>query len=280
MYFYFIKAKTQLTPKECGDMAKQFETDLEQASAAAKLLAHPARLRIMQILSQQTACVPGDLLSDIPLSRGTINQHLAALKDAGWVKTRLKGSQVQHCVNQEKMSQDLGFLTSLIGNIELTETPCCDDNKTSDIKETDIEESILFLCTGNSCRSQMAEAFFNKYTQGTKYRAVSAGTAPSQDIHPLAIKVMTDINITLRNQRPKHTQEFRGHKTLSMVIFVCDEAEKNCPYLFPLVSRHIKMPFEDPAAFKGTKKLTLEKFQSVRDEIETKIKNLIHELHA
>ena len=128
---------------------------------------------------------------------------------------------------------------------------------------------VLFLCTGNSCRSQMAEGFLNGLGK-EHYRAYSAGTEP-KPVHPLAIRVMREKNIDISRQVSKSVTGFLG-KSLDYVVTVCDAAAEACP-VFPGKTRLLHWSFEDPAAFVGTADETLRRFREIRDQIETAIQN-------
>lgn len=128
---------------------------------------------------------------------------------------------------------------------------------------------VLFLCTGNSARSQMAEAYLRQHG-GEHFEACSAGLNP-RGIHPLTAKVMHEAGISLDGHRSKSLDEFLGKVSASHVIFVCDRAEQSCPRIWPFTLRPQCMPFPDPAAAEGTEEQRLEVFRSVRDEIEASI---------
>ncbi len=129
---------------------------------------------------------------------------------------------------------------------------------------------VLFLCTGNSARSQMAEAFLRRYG-GDEFEAYSAGLEP-KPIHPYTNRVMEEIGVSLSGQYSKHLKEYMGKVHFGYLITVCDEAEENCPTAFPDVGQRIHWSFEDPAAFVGLDDETLAKFREVRDQIEQRIK--------
>ena len=109
---------------------------------------------------------------------------------------------------------------------------------------------VLFLCTGNSARSQMAEAFLKKHGGGW-YDAYSAGTEP-KGIHPYTERVMEEVGVGLRGQYSKHIREFMGKVHFAYVITLCDDAEASCPTTFPGISQRLHWSFEDPAAFVGS----------------------------
>ena len=122
---------------------------------------------------------------------------------------------------------------------------------------------ILFLCTGNSCRSQMAEAIVNHHLSGL-WMAFSAGSHPSGYVHPKSILVLEEIGI--RHQgRSKHVDELRNVK-FDLVVTVCDSAAEECPvWLGPEIRVHMGYP--DPAEATGTEEEILAVFRQVRDDI-------------
>lgn len=134
---------------------------------------------------------------------------------------------------------------------------------------------ILFLCTGNSARSQMAEAFVRKYGDDI-FEAHSAGLEP-RGLHPLTIEVMNEIGIDVSGQRSKGVDEYLGKVLFQYLITVCDDADKNCPTVWPGVSKRMHWSFEDPAALEGSHEEKVAKFREVRDQIESKIKSWLKE---
>jgi arsenate reductase len=131
--------------------------------------------------------------------------------------------------------------------------------------------NVLFLCTGNSCRSQMAEGFLRKYGHD-KFNVHSAGTDPAERVHALAVEVMAEKGIDISEHRPKHVKEFLGKLAVRHLVIVCEGANESCPSIFPgMMNRHL-WPFDDPAMFKGSPEATKEKFRAVRDEIESRIR--------
>ncbi len=136
--------------------------------------------------------------------------------------------------------------------------------------------SVLFLCTGNSCRSQMAEGFLRQLA-GEQFQALSAGTEPAVRVHPLAVRVMEEAGIDIGRQRPKNVSEYLGRLAVRHLIIVCDGANEKCPRVFPGVMNRMFWPFDDPAAFVGDEAATLNKFRTVRDQIEAKIRQWLAE---
>ena len=127
---------------------------------------------------------------------------------------------------------------------------------------------VLFLCTGNSARSQMAEGLVN-HLMGERWRAFSAGTRPSGYVHPLAIKVMAELGIDITVQHSKSTEKFRG-ADFDLVVTVCDNAAKNCPTWLGK-GKPVHIGFPDPAAAEGGEAARTQIFRQVRDAIRTQV---------
>jgi len=125
-----------------------------------------------------------------------------------------------------------------------------------------MKKRVLFICTHNSARSQMAEGFLNAL-KGEGYEAFSAGIEPS-GVNPYAVKAMAETGIDISTHRSKSIEEFRG-ESFDYVVTVCDRAKEACPF-FP-GERILHKDFKDPSEFKGTKSEILEKVREVRDEI-------------
>lgn len=134
---------------------------------------------------------------------------------------------------------------------------------------------VLFLCTGNSARSQMAEAFLRKYA-GDRFEAHSAGLEP-KSINPLTIQVMDEVGLDISGYKSKGIETYLGKVLFQYLITVCDEAEKNCPTVWPGVNKRMHWSFEDPAVFQGTDEEKLAKFRQVRDQIYEHVKSWIAE---
>ena len=128
-------------------------------------------------------------------------------------------------------------------------------------------KSVLFICTKNSARSQMAEALVNHDLVG-RFNAFSAGTDPSE-VHPLAIAVMKETGIDISNQRSKGLDEFKD-QTFEYVITLCSQADEACPVFFG-GTRKLHIGFPDPAAAAGSEEEKLSAFRKVRDLIRDQV---------
>ncbi|MDX1663127.1 MAG: arsenate reductase ArsC [Candidatus Promineifilaceae bacterium] len=135
------------------------------------------------------------------------------------------------------------------------------------------ERTVLFLCTGNSCRSQMAEGIVNHFLAGS-WRAYSAGTEPSGYVHPLAISAMQEIGIDISDGESKSTEQFRDN-AFELLITVCDDAAEKCPiWLGEETVKHIAFP--DPAQATGDREEKMAVFRQVRDDIREHIVDALH----
>ncbi len=136
------------------------------------------------------------------------------------------------------------------------------------------KQNVLFVCTGNSCRSQMAEGLLRHYGKD-KLEVFSAGLEPSY-VHPLAIKAMNESGIDITNQYPKTVNEFLG-QNFSYVITVCDGAKERCP-VFPGKYNAIHWSIEDPASAEGTENERMNVFRRVRQNIRERVNHFVSNL--
>ncbi|MBZ5616329.1 MAG: arsenate reductase ArsC [Acidobacteriia bacterium] len=126
---------------------------------------------------------------------------------------------------------------------------------------------VLFLCTGNSARSQMAEGYL-RHAAGDQFEALSAGIEP-KGLNPLAVEAMQEIGIDISHQRPKDVVSLLGQH-IPYVVTVCDNAREHCP-IFPRTYKFLHWSFEDPAAAQGSHEEKMAVFRRVRDEIAHRI---------
>ncbi len=133
---------------------------------------------------------------------------------------------------------------------------------------------ILILCTGNSCRSQMAEGYLKSFNSESE--VYSAGTNPSKIIHPNAVQVMSEVGIDLSKNYPKSVDQFLD-EYFDYVITVCDNAKETCPLFIGKVGKKLHLGFEDPAGKTGTEDEILTEFRRIRDEIKKDFYNFYKE---
>ena len=136
-----------------------------------------------------------------------------------------------------------------------------------------MKKKVLFLCTGNSCRSQMAEGWL-RHLAGDQFDVVSAGTHPV-GLNPYAVEVMQEVNVDISNHASERVDPYLEQR-FDYVITVCDRAQENCP-IFPGASSMLHWSFDDPAKAKGTFEQQIDVFRKIRDEIAERIRRFIKE---
>lgn len=132
-----------------------------------------------------------------------------------------------------------------------------------------MRQRVLILCTGNSCRSQMAEGVLRHFGSG-RYEVFSAGTKPSS-VHPIAVQVMREIGIDISGHRSKHVDEFKG-QSFDYVVTVCDNAKEACPF-FPGNTKRLHWEFPDPPHGEAVSESVIKEFRKVRDMIFSKFQS-------
>jgi len=134
---------------------------------------------------------------------------------------------------------------------------------------------VLVICTGNSCRSQMAEGFLKSFDNDLE--VFSAGTHPEKTVNPNAVTVMMEKGIDISNHNPKNADEFLNN-SFDYVITVCDSAKETCPVFTGNVKHKLHIGFEDPALAKGTDEEILNVYKRIRNEIEKELKKFYNSL--
>lgn len=130
------------------------------------------------------------------------------------------------------------------------------------------KSKVLFLCTGNSCRSQMAEGLAINYLS-KRWKAYSAGTKPKSSVHPMAIKAMSEVGIDISRKKAKRVDKYKKKK-FDLVITVCDQADEECPVWLGS-GKVVHISFPDPAKAGGTEEEQMAAFRAVRDDISRRV---------
>lgn len=130
---------------------------------------------------------------------------------------------------------------------------------------------ILILCTGNSCRSQMAHGFMQSFD--TRLEVHSAGTIPAMEVNPRAIDVMGEAGIDISGNKPKSIENYLKD-SWDYVITVCDDANETCPFFPGKVRNRLHIGFEDPSKLEGPEDFIMKEFRKVRDQIRNEFKHL------
>lgn len=137
--------------------------------------------------------------------------------------------------------------------------------------------NVLFVCNGNSARSQMAEALL-RHQAGDRFNVFSAGLKHVGSVHPLALQALDEIGVSTEGLRSKGTQEYLGRMRIDYAIIVCSATQQDCPRIEPFASHTLHWPFDDPAAAEGSDEEKLDEFRRVRDEIEQRLAAWVEEL--
>jgi arsenate reductase (thioredoxin) len=135
----------------------------------------------------------------------------------------------------------------------------------------DTKPRVLFLCTHNAARSQIAEALFRRYA-GDRFAVASAGLAPIE-MHPFTRRVLTEIGLDPRGLWAKDLKDFLGKVPVQYAIIVCHDVERHCPHLYPFALQTLYWPFDDPTQTDGDTEQRLKKFRAVRDAIDARLRS-------
>lgn len=235
-----------------------------------RLLAHDIRWRILLALSRSDHRVE-ELVKQIGQPHNLISYHLKRLRLQQLVSERRSSADARDIYYSLNLDwfREMYFETGqalhpgVIGSISGDQT----QTKTS----SEAPVRVLFLCTHNSARSQMAEGLLRELGHN-KVEVFSAGTEPA-DIHLLAIKVMSARGIDLRTHRSKHLEEYLG-QNFDYVITVCDRVREVCP-IFPGEPEHIHWSFPDPASIEGNRKTQESVFENTARELTVRIQYLL-----
>jgi arsenate reductase len=136
-----------------------------------------------------------------------------------------------------------------------------------------MKTKILILCTGNSCRSQMAHGFLQSFDKRLEVK--SGGTKPANRVNPTAVEVMSELDIDISHHVPQNVDNYKGHEW-DYVITVCDNAKENCPVFSGKVKHRLHIGFEDPSEAVGTPDFIMSEYHRIRDEIRSRF----HELYT
>lgn len=244
--------------------------------AIAQALADETRLRILACLRTTPLCLC-HLTQIVGLAASTVSRHLHILEEAGlvvgwqegrWRYYRWAGEEAGRCA-AGALVWVARFLDDLPQSGEDLARKAIALQTCAAPVPREPRPRVLFMCTGNSCRSQMAEGLLRHFA-GERFEVESAGLEP-RAIPAETIRVMDELGIDIRGQRPKDLRGFLGRRHFHYLISVCANAEARCP-IFPGVSRRLSWPVDDPAACQGDQEARLARFRAVRDEIAARIR--------
>lgn len=244
------------------------------AIRALSALAQESRLEVFRALAREA---PEGLAASVLAERlgvpaSTLSFHLDQLVTSGLLLRERDGRSLVYSVNVERVHELLWFLGE----------DCCQGKEalcvepTARIQARNVEATapvarprVLFLCSQNSARSQMAEAILRREA-GDRFEVHSCGLRPAE-IHPMTLRVLEEVGLDTSSLRSKDLSDFLGKMSIHHAIIVCETANDHCPKLHPFALRLHYWPFPDPVLVEGTERERLEAFRSVRDAIEQRI---------
>ena len=246
-------------------MIAQAHADAHTPPPFLRLAGHPLRWRLLSELSRSDRRV-GELCELAGQRQSLVSYHLRRLREGGVVSARRSladGRDTYYVLELQRCGELLGGAgASLHPGLASAPRP----------SPARARARVLFLCTGNSARSQMAEALAERLSEGA-VRAVSAGSRP-RPLHRNAVRVMRERGIDLAGRRAKHLSEYTG-RHFDYVISLCDRVREICPE-FPGTPEAIHWSLRDPAREAGTVGETLAAFGRTAAELETRIRFLLH----
>ncbi len=185
---------------------------------------------------------------------------------------RREGRSIIYSLRPESVQEMLAFLTEdcCQGRRDLCLPVGTAPRSRMQPADVDARPSVLFVCSQNSARSQMAEALLRERA-GERFDIRSAGIRPSA-VHPLAIRVMEEIDIDISSQDAQDLGAMMSGPVSHTAIVVCEQAQQDCRRIYPFALKRLYWPFEDPAACEGSEEERLAKFREVRDAIDARIR--------
>lgn len=250
-------------------------TDVATVSPSrfVQLLADEQRWRLLQELARSDRKV-SELTELVGKPQNLVSYHLASLRNAGIVSARRSSADRRDTYYRIEMRRCADFLCGVGSALQPGLRLDVAGPRTGGGRTSRRKPSVLFLCTGNSARSQMAEALLEHHSGGS-IRARSAGSHP-RELHPNAVRVMSERGIDISTCRTKHLNRFAARR-FDRVITLCDKVREVCPeFPGPAATSHWSMP--DPASEGATEDASYPAFRRTAEELESRIPFLIGEL--
>src|SRR4051794_27265453 len=239
-----------------------------------RLAGHPLRWRLLSELARSDRRV-AELCQLAGRQQSLVSYHLRKLRDGGLVSARRSAADGRDTY----YVLDLARCGELLAGVGVALHPGLAPGQPAQARRRgrgSAPARVLFLCTGNSSRSQMAEALCERLSDGA-VRAVSAGSHP-KPLHPNAVRVMRSRGLDIAGRRTKHLDEFAGER-FDYVISLCDRVREVCPE-FPGAPMSVHWSVPDPAREPGSDRKTLPAFERVATEVETRVRFLIEAINA
>jgi protein-tyrosine-phosphatase len=243
-----------------------------QPPSFLRLLAHEIRWKILVLLGRSDYCVQ-EIVRQLEQPQNLVSYHLRRLYDQNLVTERRSSADGRDIY----YSLDINMLRTLYFAAADSLNPVLNTNDVDIALQEAVSHlpskkvRVLFLCTHNSARSQMAEGIL-RHLSGGRIEGFSAGSQPT-DLHPLALKVMAKMGIDISQQRSKHLDEFLD-QSFDYIVTVCDSVRETCP-TFPSDPECVHWSFIDPASVEGSEKERYRAFEQVALQLTNRIRYLV-----
>lgn len=254
--------------------------ELLVATNALAALAQDTRLRAFRLLVQagRFGLAAGNIADALGVPANTMSFHLSQLAGAGLVRQRRAGRTIIYVADFDRMGELVGFLTENCCGVGWSACESAGGGKTNPVGRRSMTDearpyNVLFLCTGNSARSVMAEAALRRWSAG-RFNAFSAGSHPKGVVHPLTLDTLRLYNHDVSTFRSKSWDEFAAPDSppLDFVFTVCDNAAGEVCPIWPGQPMTAHWGVEDPAAFEGPHDKAMKVFKHAYLELENRIK--------
>lgn len=245
---------------------------LVQPPEVLKLAGHAVRWNVLTSLAHSDYRVQ-DLVEQLSLPQNLVSYHLRQLREGQLVTERRSAADERAVFYHLDLER---FQALYLAAAEMLH-PAVTAQVTAPLAQEDLRRNqaplrVLFLCTENSARSQMAEALLRHLSHGTM-QAFSAGSQPAEELHPLARRCMERLGIDMSHAVPKHFEVYRGQR-FDAIITVCDRVLETCP-TFPDDPERIHWSFLDPATVQGSEAERLHAFEQISLQLTTRIRFLL-----
>lgn len=245
------------------------------ALRAFSALAQESRLEVFRALAREApeGLAAGVLSDRLAIPPSTLSFHLDHLVTAGLIRREREGRSLVYSLDVGTVNELLWFMGEdcCQGNLALCTEPMARiDARVREADEPAARPRVLFLCSRNSARSQMAEAILRREA-GERFEVHSCGLRPDA-IHPMTLRVLEEVALDTSPLRSKDLSDYLGKLSIHHAMIVCETANDHCPKLHPFALHLEYWPFPDPVAAEGTEAERLEAFREVRDAIEERIR--------
>lgn len=236
-----------------------------------KLVAHEIRWAVVRELARSDYRVQ-ELVERLRLPQNLVSYHLRKLREGHLVMERRSSADEREVYYRLDLEQFQGCYLAAGSLIHPAVTALMENAPMQEQPSHQPTLRVLFLCTENSARSQVAEALLRHVSHG-KVEAYSAGSQPAEQIHPLARRIMEQMGVDMRQAVPKHVQVFEG-QVFDAIVTVCDRVVESCP-TFPDDPERVHWSFLDPASVQGTEAEQLHAFEQTALQLTTRIRVLL-----